>query len=96
MPSASKLVIDKKTNNYQIKRYWRFNINVDKKIDSIEKAVQGLYSRMDTISSKLDQIQTYFVGMSGGLSRHTTLPFLPKYIGKVNSKLFTYGFDKNF
>ena len=93
MLSASKIIIDKKTNNYKIERYWDFNIEVDESIDSIEKAAQGLYDRLDDIFSRLDKNQKYVMGMSGGMDSRITLAFLSKYIPKENLLLFTYGFD---
>jgi len=93
MPAASKIIIDKKTNQYTIERYWDFNIEEDKSIDSIEKAAQGLYNRLDSIFSKLDRDQKYVMGMSGGMDSRITLAFLSKYIPKENLELFTYGFD---
>jgi len=93
MPSASKIVIDKKTNKYKIERYWDFNIEEDKSINSIEKAAQGLYDRLDDIFSKLDRNKKYVMGMSGGMDSRITLAFLSKYIPKENLELFTYGFD---
>ena len=94
MPSASKIVIDKKTNEYKIERYWDFNIQEDKSIDSIEKAALGLYDRLDAVFSKLDRNQKYVMGMSGGMDSRITLAFLSKYIPKENLELFTYGFDE--
>ncbi|MDQ7083780.1 MAG: hypothetical protein Q9M36_02110 [Sulfurovum sp.] len=94
MPSASKITIDKKTNTYTIQRYWDFNIEVDKSIDSREKAAQGLYDRLDSIFSKFDKTQKYVMGMSGGMDSRITLAFLSKYIPKENVKLFTFGFDE--
>ena len=94
MPSASKIVIDKKTNEYTIERYWDFNIEVDESIDSMEKAAQGLHDRLDSIFSKLDKNQKYVMGMSGGMDSRITLAFLSKYIPKENLELFTYGFDE--
>jgi hypothetical protein len=94
MPAASKIIIDKNTNEYKIERYWDFNIEVDESIDSIEKAAQGLYDRLDSIFSKLDKNQKYIMGMSGGMDSRITLAFLSKYIPKENLELFTYGFDE--
>jgi len=94
MPSASKIIIDKRTNEYKIERYWDFNIEEDKNIDSIEKAAQGLYERLDAIFSKLDRDKKYVMGMSGGMDSRITLAFLSKYIPKENLELFTYGFDE--
>ncbi|MBU1674121.1 hypothetical protein KJ839_06795 [Patescibacteria group bacterium] len=94
MPSASKIVIDKNTNEYTIERYWDFDIVEDNNIDSIEKAAQGLYDRLDRIFSKLDKNQKYVMGMSGGMDSRITLAFLSKYILKENLELFTYGFDE--
>ena len=94
MPSASKIVIDKKTNKYKIERYWDFNIEEDNSINSIEKAAQGLYDRLDSIFSKLDRTKKYVMGMSGGMDSRITLAFLSKYIPKENLELFTYGFDE--
>jgi len=94
MPSASKIIIDKKTNEYIIERYWDFDIVEDKSIDSIEKASCGLYERLDSIFSKLDRNQKYVMGMSGGMDSRITLAFLSKYIPKENLELFTYGFDE--
>lgn len=94
MPSASKIVIDKNTDMYTIKRYWHFAIEEDKSIDSIEKAAKGLYDRLDSIFSKLDRNQKYVMGMSGGMDSRITLAFLSKYIPKENLELFTYGFDE--
>lgn len=94
MPSASKIIIDKQTNKYTIERYWNFNIEEDKSINSIEKAAQGLYDRLDSIFSKLDRNQKYVMGMSGGMDSRITLAFLSKYIPKENLELFTYGHDE--
>jgi len=94
MPSASKIVIDKNSNSYKIERYWDFDIEEDKSIDTIEKAAHGLYDRLDTIFSKLDKTQKYVMGMSGGMDSRITLAFLSKYIPKENLELFTYGFDE--
>jgi len=94
MPSASKIVINKSTNEYSIERYWDFNVEEDKSINSIEKAAKGLYDRLDTIFSKLDTNQKYTMGMSGGMDSRITLAFLSKYIPKENLELFTYGFDE--
>lgn len=94
MPSASKIVIDKNTNTYSIERYWDFNIEEDKSIDSIEKAAKGLYDRLNSIFSKLDRKQKYVMGMSGGMDSRLTLAFLSKYISQENLKLFTFGFDE--
>ena len=94
MPAASKISIDKKTNKYTIERYWDFNIEEEKSIDSIEKAAQGLYDRLDSIFSKLDRNKKYVMGMSGGMDSRITLAFLSKYIPKENLELFTYGFDE--
>ena len=94
MPAASKIIFDKKTNEYTIERYWDFNIEEDKSIDSIEKAAQGLYDKLDSIFSNLDRQQKYVMGMSGGLDSRITLAFLSKYIPKENLELFTYGFDE--
>ncbi len=94
MPSASKILINKETNTYKIEKYWDFNIQEDKRIDSIEKAAQGLYNKLDDIFSKLDRNQKYIMGMSGGMDSRITLAFLSKYIQKENLELFTYGFDE--
>jgi hypothetical protein len=94
MPSASKIIIDKETNEYRIERYWDFNIKEDKNINSKEKATEGLYSKLDEIFSKLDKNQKYLMGMSGGMDSRITLAFLSKYIPKENLELFTYGFDE--
>lgn len=94
MPSASKIVIDKNTNEYTIERYWDFDIKEDKSIDSMEKAAQGLYDRLDSIFSKLPKNQKYVMGMSGGMDSRITLAFLSKYIPKENLELFTFGFDE--
>lgn len=94
MPGASKIIFDKKTNNYEIKRYWDYNVEEDKSIDSIEMAAYGLYNRLDKIFSNLDREQKYILGMSGGLDSRITLAFLSKYLPKENLKLFTYGFDE--
>lgn len=94
MPAASKIVIDKNTNEYKIERYWDFNIKEDKNIDSVEKAAQGLYDSLDFIFSKLDKNQKYVMGMSGGMDSRITLAFLSKYISKENLELFTFGFDE--
>ena len=55
MPAASKIIIEINTNKYKIEKYWDFNIKVDESIDSMEKAAQGLYDRLDGIFSKLDK-----------------------------------------
>lgn len=94
MPAASKIVIDKHTNDYTIERYWDFNVDEDKLIDTMEKAALGLYDRLDSIFSKLDKTQKYVMGMSGGMDSRITLAFLSKYIPKENLELFTYGFDE--
>jgi hypothetical protein len=94
MPSASKIIIDKNTNKYKIERYWDFNIEVDDSIDSMEKAAQGMYDRIDSIFAKLDKNTKYIMGMSGGMDSRISLAFLSKYIPKENLKLFTYGFDE--
>jgi asparagine synthetase B (glutamine-hydrolysing) len=94
MPAASKIVIDKNTNEYKIERYWDFDIKEDKSIDSIEKAAKGLYDKLDSIFSKLDRNQKYIMGISGGMDSCITLAFLSKYIPKENLELFTYGFDE--
>jgi len=95
MPSASKIVIDKNTNQYTIDRYWDFNIKEDTNIDSIEKAAKGLYDRLDGIFSKLDRNKKYVMGLSGGMDSRITLAFLSKYVPKENLKLFTFGYDEN-
>ena len=94
MPAASKIIIEINTNKYKIEKYWDFNIKVDESIDSMEKAAQGLYDRLDGIFSKLDKNQKYVMGMSGGMDSRITLAFLSKYIPKENLELFTYGFDE--
>ena len=94
MPSATKILISKETNEYSIIRYWDFDIKEDKNIDSLEKAAKGLFDRLDDIFSKLDKNQKYIMGLSGGMDSRLTLAFLSKYIPKENLKLFTYGFDK--
>lgn len=94
MPSASKIVINKETNEYIIERYWDFNVIVDSRIDTIEKAAEGLYTRLDSIFSKLDKKKKYSMGMSGGMDSRIALAFLSKYISKENLDLFTYGFDE--
>lgn len=94
MPSASKIAIDKETNEYTIERYWNFNVNENTDIDSEQKAAKGLYDRLDVIFSKLDIKQKYIMGMSGGMDSRINLAFLSKYIPKENLKLFTYGFDE--
>lgn len=94
MPGASKIVINKQTNAYSIERYWDYNVYEDKSIDSIEKAAQGLYDRLDVIFSKLDRDTRYVMGMSGGMDSRITLAFLSKYIPAENLQLFTYGFDE--
>jgi len=94
MPAASKIIIDKIKGTYTIERYWDFNIVEDSSIDTIEKAAQGLYDRLDDIFSKLDRTQKYMMGMSGGMDSRITLAFLSKYIPKENLELFTYGFDE--
>jgi len=93
MPAASKIIINKNTSEYDIIRYWHFDIKEDKNIDSIEKAAEGLFNRLDSIFSKLDREKKYVMGISGGMDSRITLAFLSKYIPKENLELFTYGFD---
>lgn len=93
MPGASKIVIDKLANTYTIERYWDYNIEVDNSIDSMDKAVDGLYDKMDKIFSEFDKSSRYVMGLSGGLDSRITLAFLSRHIPKDHLELFTYGFD---
>ncbi|MBU4376146.1 MAG: hypothetical protein KKD29_01550 [Candidatus Omnitrophica bacterium] len=95
MPGAAKIIIDKQANTYNIERYWNFNVELDSRINSMEKAAKGLYEKIDSIFSKLDRTKKYVMGMSGGLDSRITLAFLSRYIPKDNLELFTYGFDGN-
>lgn len=94
MPAATCLTINKVSEQYIIERYWDFDINENKRIDSIEKAAEGLYDRLDNIFSKLDRNQKYVMGLSGGMDSRITLAFLSKYIHLESLELFTYGFDE--
>ena len=76
MPAASKIIVDKITNEYQIEKYWDFNIVENKSINSLEKAAKGLYNRLDAIFSKLDRNQKYVMGMSGGMDSRITLAII--------------------
>jgi len=71
-----KIIINKKTNEYKIERYWDFNVKEDQSIDSVEKAATGLYDRLDDIFSKLDKNQKYIMGISGGMDSRISLAFL--------------------
>lgn len=95
MPSATCLTINKKSEKYNIARYWHYDIKEDESIQSIEQAAEGMYVILNDIFSTLDKKQLYLLGMSGGLDSRITLAFLAKYIPKNNIKLFTYGFDEN-
>jgi hypothetical protein len=94
MPGASKIVINKKTCNFKIARYWDFDIVEDQSIDSIEKAANGMYKILNNLFSKIDKNNKYTMGLSGGLDSRITLAFLSKYIPKENLSLFTFGFNK--
>ena len=94
MPSATCLTINKKSEQYNIARYWHYDIKEDECIQSIEQAADGMYVILDSIFSTLDKKQLYLLGMSGGLDSRITLAFLAKYIPKNNIKLFTFGFDE--
>lgn len=94
MPGATRIIIQKPTNEYKIERYWGFNVPVDESIDTIQSATDGLYDRLEAIFSKLDKNKKYIMGMSGGMDSRITLAFLSKHIPKENVSLFTYGFDE--
>ena len=95
MPSATCITINKKSEKYNIARYWHYEIKEDESIQSIEQAADGMYEILDNIFSTLDKKQLYLMGMSGGLDSRITLAFLAKHIPKNNIKLFTFGFDEN-
>jgi hypothetical protein len=94
MPGATRIVIQKLTNEYKIERYWDYNVEVNEGIDTIQKATDGLYDRLDAIFARLDKNKKYLMGMSGGMDSRITLAFLSKHIPKENVTLFTYGFDE--
>lgn len=90
---ASRVIIDKRTNEYVIERYWDYSVKKDDTITSIEQAADGLHLKLEDIFSKLEVNKNYLLGMSGGLDSRITLAYLSKYIPPENLRLFTYGFD---
>lgn len=93
MPSASKIVINKKNKSFNIERYWDFHIEEDSSINTIDKAEKGLYELLDKSFSKLRSDKNYITGISGGMDSRITLAFLKKHIKKENLDLFTYGYS---
>ena len=90
---ASRIVIDKRTNEYVIERYWDYSVKKDNSIKSIEQAADGLHLKLDDIFSKFEVNKKHLLGMSGGLDSRITLAYLSKYIPSEKLHLFTYGFD---
>ena len=95
MPGATCLTINKNSNDYNIARYWNFDIREDESIQSLNQAVDGMYNILDEIFASLDKNELYLLGMSGGMDSRITLAFLSKHIPKKNIKLFTYGFNEH-
>ena len=95
MPGATCLTVNKNSSNYNIERYWNYDIKEDGSIQSSEQAADGMYMVLDNIFASLDKKKYYLLGMSGGMDSRITLAFLSKHIPLENIKLFTYGFDEN-
>jgi hypothetical protein len=93
MPGASCLIINKKTAEYSISRYWDFYIEEDSAISTPKQAADGLYERLEAIFDCLDPEDKYVLGLSGGMDSRITIAFLAGRIPAEHLKLFTYGFD---
>lgn len=94
LPSASKIVINKRSLKFDIERYWKFDIQEDTMIKSIGEAAEGLNSHLNRIFSAFDVGKTYFMGLSGGLDSRLSLAYLSSRLPKENLNLFTFGFDE--
>lgn len=90
LPSASSLVINKLTKEFTIKRYWDFNVPVDKNFSSIEIVAEKLNEKLNSIASNIDQNRNFFIGLSGGMDSRITLAYLSKYISRDQIRTFTY------
>ena len=90
LPSASSLIINKKTKDFTIKRYWDFNVYINPDIKSLDIAAEKFNSYLDRISSNLDPNQNYCFGLSGGMDSRLTLAYLSKYIKPERLNIFTY------
>ena len=91
----AKIIINKKTKSYKIKRYWDFNIELNSSLENEKNTVNGLYDILTNLFSKLKSEDTYHLGLSGGLDSRITLAFLKNHIPSYNIKCFTYGYNKN-
>ena len=59
LPSASSLIINKKTQRFTITRYWDFNVQKNNQIKSIDDASIILNKKLENISMKLDKNKVY-------------------------------------
>ncbi|ELL7086858.1 hypothetical protein ACEQ8A_002812 [Vibrio fluvialis] len=93
LPSASKLIFNKETEEFFIEKYYTFNVQEDSSIDSLDKAAELVFNKLDDIFSKLNRNEKYVMGMSGGMDSRIALAFLSRHIPRDKLELFTYGFD---
>jgi hypothetical protein len=94
LPSASKLIINKRLHKFHIERYWHFNIHEDDSIKSKSEAAAGLHAQLSRIFDAFGGDNTYCMGLSGGIDSRLSLAYLSSRVPHEKIKLFTFGFDK--
>jgi len=91
--AASKVSIDKRTGEYEIERYWDFDIPEDRSISSAQEAADGLHRHLRRIFQNIDRQRKYAIGLSGGMDSRVMAAYLSEYVPAERIKAFTYGYD---
>jgi len=93
MPAATCLNI-KSDLSYSIERYWDYSIPKNSEVKTIDDAASGLFERLDEIFGNLPKMDSYRMGLSGGVDSRLALAFLNRHVPPKSLKLFTFAFDE--